>query len=245
MRTLSALDFVRASRSVAVELLAGRGHYDRVIGAIREAKHSVWVATANVKELRVEDHRARPGKRRSSSGAGTFRSILHIFDELAGRGVELRLLHATAPSGPFAQEFERLPQLKGAALVAGRLQMRQCPRVHLKLVVVDGAVAYLGSANFTGAGLGVKGEGRRNFELGVVTTDDLALDELQQVYDEIWSGRGCRGCRLRSVCPSPLDGMAFDGGGTQVEKNSASLRKMASLRRDVKGKVGPKSKVPT
>ena len=244
MTSLSALDFVRASRSVAVELIAGRGHYDRVIGAIREAKHSVWVATANVKELRVEDHRARPGKRRSSAGGGTFRSILHIFDELAARGVELRLLHAAAPSGPFAQQLLRLPLLNGGPAEPGRLQRRHCPRVHLKLVVVDGALAYLGSANFTGAGLGVKGEGRRNFELGVVTTDDLALDELQQVYDEIWSGRGCRGCRLRSICPQPLDGGETNPAETGL-KNSASGRKMPSLRRNVKGKVGPKPKVLT
>lgn len=242
---MSALDFVRASRAVAVELVAGRGHYDRVIGAIREAKHSVWVATANVKELRVEDHRARPGARRSSGGGGTFRSILHIFDELAGRGVELRLLHATAPSGPFAQELLRLPRLKGSASAAGRLQMRQCPRVHLKLVVVDGAVAYLGSANFTGAGLGVKGEGRRNFELGAVTTDDLALDELQQVFDEIWSGRGCRGCRLRSICPGPLDGGPILRGPEQAVKNSALGRKMTSPLRNLKGKVAHKPKVRT
>ena len=48
-----------------MELVGGRGHYERVLSAVLAAKVSVWIATANVKELMVEDHRARPGRRRS------------------------------------------------------------------------------------------------------------------------------------------------------------------------------------
>jgi phosphatidylserine/phosphatidylglycerophosphate/cardiolipin synthase-like enzyme len=84
-------------------------------------------------------------------------------------------------------------------------EMRLCPRVHLKMVAVDGTYLYLGSANFTGAGLGAKGEGRRNFEMGIATDDDVLLDRAQERFDAIWSGRMCKGCRLRSICPKPLD----------------------------------------
>jgi phosphatidylserine/phosphatidylglycerophosphate/cardiolipin synthase-like enzyme len=83
--------------------------------------------------------------------------------------------------------------------------MRRCPRVHLKMIAVDGGMLYLGSANFTGAGLGAKGEGRRNFEAGIATDDDLMLDEMQGGFEAIWSGRECAGCKLRSVCPAPID----------------------------------------
>jgi phosphatidylserine/phosphatidylglycerophosphate/cardiolipin synthase-like enzyme len=89
--------------------------------------------------------------------------------------------------------------------VAGGLALRQCPRVHLKVVVVDGALLYLGSANWTGAGLGAKGEHRRNFELGVVTDDDTMLDAVQARYDALWRGAECGACRLRSECEAPLD----------------------------------------
>jgi phosphatidylserine/phosphatidylglycerophosphate/cardiolipin synthase-like enzyme len=85
--------------------------------------------------------------------------------------------------------------------------MRLCPRVHLKAVMVDGAFLYLGSANFTGAGLGAKGAGRRNFELGFVTDDALMLDEVQELFDRIWTGRECAACKLRSECPKPLDAL--------------------------------------
>jgi phosphatidylserine/phosphatidylglycerophosphate/cardiolipin synthase-like enzyme len=77
--------------------------------------------------------------------------------------------------------------------------------VHFKLIAVDGALLYLGSANFTGAGLGAKGEGRRNFELGVLTDDERLLDATQARFDRIWSGGECPGCRLRGECQRPLD----------------------------------------
>ncbi|HET9934146.1 MAG TPA: phospholipase D-like domain-containing protein, partial [Polyangiaceae bacterium] len=86
-----------------------------------------------------------------------------------------------------------------------KLELRHCPRVHLKMIAVDGAYLYLGSANFTGAGLGARGDGRRNFEMGFGTDDDVLLDAAQQRFDRIWSGRDCGACRLRSECPAPLD----------------------------------------
>jgi phosphatidylserine/phosphatidylglycerophosphate/cardiolipin synthase-like enzyme len=80
--------------------------------------------------------------------------------------------------------------------------------VHLKAVIVDGALLYLGSANWTGAGLGARGSGRRNFELGVVTDDAPLLDQVQSMYERIWTGGECAGCKLRDVCPGPLSELA-------------------------------------
>jgi phosphatidylserine/phosphatidylglycerophosphate/cardiolipin synthase-like enzyme len=77
----------------------------------------------------------------------------------------------------------------------------------LKVIAVDGAALYLGSANFTGAGLGAKGDGRRNFEMGILTDDDVLLDATQARFERIWSGKECGACKLRSVCPKPLDGL--------------------------------------
>jgi hypothetical protein len=71
-------------------------------------------------------------------------------------------------------------------------------------VIVDGALLYLGSANWTGAGLGAKGSGRRNFELGIVTDDTELLDQVQALYERIWSGGECGACKLRAECPGPL-----------------------------------------
>lgn len=189
------MDFALPARPLRASLVAGRGHYETIFTAIRAARTSVWIATANLKELLVEDTRA------SARARGRYHSVLDVFSTLASKGVDLRLLHAAPPSGPFRQSFDRHPRL-----VRGGLELRQCPRVHLKTVLVDGSFCYLGSANWTGAGLGAKGEGRRNFELGMITDDDEVLDHVQALFQHIWTGAACRRCKLReSGCEAPLD----------------------------------------
>ena len=187
---------MQEARSVRVRLIVDRDHYDYLVKeAIERARFSVWIATANVKEMMVE---APMGT--SARARGRYLSILDSFDALAKRGADLRLLHAGIPSRAFRDALGARKRL-----ARGALAMRRCPRVHLKLIAVDGRILYLGSANFTGAGLGAKGDGRRNFELGIVTDDDVMLDAAQARFDSIWSGRECGTCKLRSVCPKPLD----------------------------------------
>ena len=185
-------------RRVELQLVRDRAHYDDVVmGAVAKARVSVWISTANVKGLRVE---APTGTRARARRA--YISVLELFAGLAARGVELRMLHAGVPSRAFRADLARQK-----TLLAGGLAMRRCPRVHLKMIAVDGAQLYLGSANFTGAGIGAKGDRRRNFEAGVLTDDDLLLDEMQGTFDAIWSGRECPRCALRSVCPAPIDAL--------------------------------------
>ncbi|MCK6547217.1 phospholipase D family protein [Myxococcota bacterium] len=193
------MDFVEPKRSVPLSLVSGRGHYERVIDAVLRAEVSVWIATSNLKELLVEDPR-RVSVRRGARRPSAYRSVLESLDDLAKRGVELRILHAKLPSLAFRKAFDRHPHL-----VRGGLELRLCPRVHLKTVIVDGRLLYLGSANWTGAGLGAKGTGRRNFELGILTDDEQMLDQVQALYEHLWRGRECGTCKLRDVCDAPLD----------------------------------------
>jgi phosphatidylserine/phosphatidylglycerophosphate/cardiolipin synthase-like enzyme len=183
-------------RGVDLELLVHGDHYPAVIDRVLEARRSVWIATANLKELMIEDRRLVPGRRR---GRTPYRSVLAALAELSAQGVELRILHASPPSRVFRRDFDRQ---KG--LVAGGLELRLCPRTHLKLVIVDGRDLYLGSANWTGAGLGAKHDQRRNFELGMLTQDERLLDAAQDVFERVWRGGECADCRMRDVCPMPL-----------------------------------------
>jgi phosphatidylserine/phosphatidylglycerophosphate/cardiolipin synthase-like enzyme len=184
------------TRRAALSLVVDRAHYERVTLAIAQAKTSVWIATANVKQLMTE---APIGTR--DRARGRYVPILDTVQSLCDRGVQVRLLHATAPSGPFRQELAA----RKARLERPRFEMRLCPRVHLKMIAIDGALLYLGSANFTGAGLGAKGDGRRNFELGILTDDEWMLDQAQARFDFIWRGGECGACKLRRECPRPLD----------------------------------------
>lgn len=184
------------TRALRARLVVDAEHYtDLVMGLVRAAKTSLWIATANVKELRME---APVGTR--ARARGTFVSIVETLTGLVRAGVDVRLLHGAPPSGPFRTALGKGPELRD--------RMRQCPRVHLKMIAVDGQSLYLGSANLTGAGLGAKGEGRRNFEMGMVTDDELWLDAAQAHFDRIFSGKECKGCKQRRVCPKPLDGPA-------------------------------------
>ena len=186
-----------AERRARVRMVIDREHYDLVVReAIDSAKISVWIATANLKSLMVE---APIGTR--ARVRGRYVSILDTFEGLIARGVEIRVLHATPPSRPLREELRRRRHLT----VNPRFRMRACPRVHLKMIAVDGRILYLGSANFTGAGLGAKGEGRRNFEMGVLTDDDVMLDVAQARFERIWRGSECAGCKLRTVCAKPID----------------------------------------
>ena len=179
-----------------MSLVADIDHYDKVIlGALSQARVSVWIGTANVKDIRLE---APVGTR--ARARGQYESITERLTDLVRRNVEVRILHGGIPSRPFRESLARSKEL-----VPPRFQMRHCPRVHLKMIAVDGSYLYLGSANFTGAGLGAKGEGRRNFELGISTDDYALLDATQARYERIWRGAECGACRMRSECPGPLD----------------------------------------
>lgn len=179
-------------RSIRAKLLVDAEHYSELVSrAIGEARVSVWIATANLKTMMVE---APIGSR--ARARGRYISFFETLSDLAKRGVDVCLLHAGVPSGPLKKEMEKL---KGS-----QVRMRRCPRVHLKMIAIDGRLLYLGSANVTGAGLGAKGEGRRNFEMGIVTDDTSMLDMAQARFDRIWRGGECGACKLKGECPQPL-----------------------------------------
>jgi phosphatidylserine/phosphatidylglycerophosphate/cardiolipin synthase-like enzyme len=171
-----------------VELVIDRAHFARVIrDGIASARVSIDVMTADFKAMLVPD----------ASNPRRAPSIVQVFRHLARQGVEIRLLHAGVPSAAALRELKRaLPQ---------RLTIRRCPRLHAKAIVIDAARMYLGSANLTGAGLGAKADGRRNFEIGVWTTSASLLDGVMEQFNALWEGHRCETCKRRDVCPVPLE----------------------------------------
>src|SRR5262245_11917753 len=88
-------------RTLPMTFLEGRDLYEQVVAqGMARAERSVWIATANLKELWIES-----GRR------GRYESILALFSRLAERGVDLRILHAELPSRPFRRAFDRRPPL--------------------------------------------------------------------------------------------------------------------------------------
>jgi phosphatidylserine/phosphatidylglycerophosphate/cardiolipin synthase-like enzyme len=71
--------------------------------------------------------------------------------------------------------------------------------------VIDCRRMYLGSANLTGAGLGAKADGRRNFEMGVWTESPELIDGVLEQFNALWEGHRCKTCKRKDVCPVPLE----------------------------------------
>jgi phosphatidylserine/phosphatidylglycerophosphate/cardiolipin synthase-like enzyme len=170
-----------------VELVADERHFERVVvEGMLKARVSLDIATADFKAMLVP----RQGRKRAPS-------IVELFRKLAEGGVEIRLLHSGTPSEAALRELKRaLPE---------RLTIRRCPRLHAKAVVVDCCAMYLGSANLTGAGLGAKSDGKRNFELGIWTQSSPLIDGVLEHFNALWEGRKCEGCRRKEICPVPLE----------------------------------------
>jgi phosphatidylserine/phosphatidylglycerophosphate/cardiolipin synthase-like enzyme len=108
--------------------------------------------------------------------------------------VEVRLIHAKEPGPAFREDFDKYP------LLIDGLERMLCPRVHFKCVICDSKIAYLGSANLTGAGMGAKSVKRRNFENGILTDSVALLAPLIEQFDAVWRGDHCAPCDRKEHC---------------------------------------------
>ena len=158
-----------------------------VLNGILTVSHSLWIATANVKDLQVGN-----GKH--------FVSILKVFRDLCRKGVEIRILHSGIPSEAFLRDFKKYELSKERIF-----SMKRCPRVHFKAVLMDGRNLFMGSPNLTGAGIGAKGENRRNFEIGIMTDNSVFFKNVQSLFIQIWEGNMCNNCGRKQICYAPLE----------------------------------------
>ena len=75
-----------------------------------------------------------------------------------------------------------------------------CPRVHFKMIIIDFKEVYVGSANLTGAGLGMKSINKRNFETGILTNLPDVVDSAIEQFDKVWMGNHCHTCERKEYC---------------------------------------------
>ncbi len=165
--------------------ISDTSHYSSVLDLVMNARETLWIGTADIKDLYVVQ-----GK--------TEKPFLGVLSDLIGKGVEVRLIHAKEPGPMFREDFDRYPRL------AKLLERVMCPRVHFKIIIIDQAICYVGSANLTGAGMGMKSPTRRNFEAGILTDESLIVDAAIEEFDKVWRGSECKKCQRRELCPDPI-----------------------------------------
>ncbi|MEM8709524.1 MAG: phospholipase D-like domain-containing protein [Planctomycetota bacterium] len=171
------------------ELILNEAHYERILDeVVPRADRFLWIATADIKDVHVEGARGR------------YVPFLSVLADLVKDGVEVRLIHAKEPGPMFREDFDRFPVL----LESDRFERILCPRMHMKAFIVDGTLAYIGSANLTGAGIGAKSPRRRNFEAGILTDDVETIEALMEELDRLYLGQHCADCGRREHCPDPI-----------------------------------------
>lgn len=160
-------------------------HYKEALSRVLHVKESLWIGTADIKDLYIED-----GKQK--------KPFLEALAKLINKGVVVRLIHAKEPGPNFREDFDRFPILYDG------LDRVLISRTHFKMMIFDGREVYIGSANLTGAGIGMKADGTRNFEAGILTDDPEIVEQAMNQFDEVWMGRHCKTCKRKGFCPDPI-----------------------------------------
>lgn len=162
--------------------ITDRQIYEEVLlRSVPGAEKYLWIGTSDIKDLYFE-------KRKRMI------PFLEVLADLCAQGVSVRLIHAKEPGPRFRTDFDKYPVL------VNKLERLLCPRVHFKCVVIDGRVAYSGSANLTGSGMGAKSSLKRNFESGILTEDKEMIKAIMEQFDAVWMGAHCNRCGRKDFC---------------------------------------------
>ena len=120
-----------------LKYIANEQHYNDVLSNIANVKRTLWIGTADIKDLYIKQ-------------GNDVVPMLGVLASLLKKGIEIRLIHAKEPGENFRADFDNYPVL------ATGLERVLCPRVHFKMLIFDLESAYIGSANLTGAGIGMR-----------------------------------------------------------------------------------------
>ena len=168
-----------------LQYISNSDHYKEVLSRVQTVKQTLWIGTADIKDVYIE-----VGKEK--------KPFLALIAQLIRRGVDVRLIHAKEPGPNFREDFDKYPVLYD------RLERVLCPRVHFKMFVFDCKEVYIGSANLTGAGIGMKAETTRNFEAGILTDEPEIVEQAMNQFDDVWIGKHCKKCKRRDFCADPI-----------------------------------------
>ena len=77
-----------------IKYISDDNHYKEVLSIVGKAKQTVWIGTADIKDLYVDD-----------------KPFLALIASLLKKGVEVRLIHAKEPGTAWREDHEKHPIL--------------------------------------------------------------------------------------------------------------------------------------
>lgn len=163
-------------------------HYQEFIKLINAAKSSIKIMTADFKLIKLKSTTRKNFEERTS--------FIRDLMERAEHGISVQII-CSDPSKYFKEEYEELRK----RMNTDNFRIYFCIRNHAKVVIIDDKTAYLGSANFTKAGVGQGVLSKGNFEVGIMTENQEIISSLKAHFTKIMNGDYCEGCHRAKKCP--------------------------------------------
>ncbi|MBD3230755.1 MAG: hypothetical protein GF329_21430 [Candidatus Lokiarchaeota archaeon] len=146
---------------------------NQILNGIIKAKKNLLIGSFSFQNIRIKLQ-------------NRYIKFSRILGNLIQKGVAVYIL--SQPGACRSSIIRELKQLYGDNK---NLMIRSCSRVHLKTIIIDLKIAYIGSANITGHGLGTRSKSKRNFELGFITTKTDVISKVARNFLDILNGNYC------------------------------------------------------
>ncbi|MFX1512896.1 MAG: hypothetical protein ACFFCQ_09945 [Promethearchaeota archaeon] len=144
---------------------------------IFSAQNAVYLATAPIKDFVVglEERKPIPFSRE--------------VQRMSKRGINFYILTSVSDLNDvhFYKKLKNTPNIHFA----------RCRRNNMKLVLIDEQILYVGSADATGPGMGIRKPNNTNFELGFISEEREHILEAQKHFLEVFTGKYCNECKRR------------------------------------------------
>ena len=156
--------------------VADEEHYTQVFKRMTEVKHSLKIATANLKNFSITVE--------IDKGEETLR-LCDFFLSLVERGVHVQVV-CMKPFGFYNYTMENCPQLLDNPL----FELRHNEHNHMKIFILDDECAYIGSANITSAAIGKRANKSRNHEAGILMWGPTMMQAPLHHFEMVWNDPG-------------------------------------------------------
>lgn len=156
--------------------VADEEHYTQVFKRMTEVKHSLKIATANLKNFSITVE--------IDKGEETLR-LCDFFLSLVERGVHVQVV-CMKPFGFYNYTMENCPQLLDNPL----FELHHNEHNHMKIFIFDDECAYIGSANITSAAIGKRANKSRNHEAGILMWGPTMMQAPLHHFEMVWNDPG-------------------------------------------------------
>ena len=156
--------------------VADEEHYTQVFKRMTEVKHSLKIATANLKNFSITVE--------IDKGEETLR-LCDFFLSLVERGVHVQVV-CMKPFGFYNYTMENCPQLLDNPL----FELRHNEHNHMKIFIFDDECAYIGSTNITSAAIGKRANKSRNHEAGILMWGPTMMQAPLHHFEMVWNDPG-------------------------------------------------------